>query len=100
MTQIKAVDGHQVVGTDGEMPTQRISQFEVHLAGGAVAIEPALYVDIYEPRFKETEFKVQVMSGGAGVKITMDGSDGAGFYTVTWDASLSGPAKRTLATEH
>jgi hypothetical protein len=78
---IEKVDGRDFWGTDGEMPTQAISQLHISYKGKEVSIPVSAYNDLYEPRF--STLKVFIAPNKT-IYIELDNSDGAGAYTVIW----------------
>lgn len=79
------IDGHRVIGTDGEVPSASLV-LEVTLRGKPVVVPAEATRDLYEPRLGEPDDLVLLTPGEAAdhALVFLWGSDGAGGYAVSW----------------
>jgi SH3-like domain-containing protein len=79
------VDGHRVVGTDGEVPDTAMG-LTVTLNGTAVAVPVEATRDLYQPNLGRPEDFVLLTPGEPSKHglAFLWGSDGAGAYAVVW----------------
>ena len=81
LTELNKIDGHQIWGTDGELPRTAITSLKVTINGSKIDIPKSAFYDLYEPRFSS----ITVYLGKNNtIYVKMGNSDGAGAYTIIW----------------
>lgn len=82
------IDGRLCHGTDGDVPQTEIKYISLNIDGKEIQIDPALYRDFYNPNlgYNDGSKYVDVFWGDdyQSVFMLMNGSDGAGSYSVVW----------------
>ena len=79
---IQKIDGKRPVGTDGEMPDQKLISLHMIIRGNLVDIPAAAWNDVYEPDPETCHVFFDTRTGFIYVNIL--GSDGAGAYEIFW----------------
>ncbi|MFK7970046.1 MAG: hypothetical protein AB8F95_06740 [Bacteroidia bacterium] len=80
---IKTVNGKLFWGTDGLIPTRRISKISLQVGNRHYAISDSVYSDLFQPSlFKR--YTNAVLTDRNELIIWMNNSDGAGSYRVIW----------------
>jgi SH3-like domain-containing protein len=82
---VLTVDGHRVIGTDGEVPETALT-LAVSLHGKPVAVPAEATRDLYQPNLGRAEDVVLITPGDPSdhALVFLWGSDGAGAYAVAW----------------
>ena len=96
---VETIDGHEVYGTDGELPHNQVSKFRVVWNEQPISIPNKLYIDCYEPNFDGENGFIKVVSSPerAEILIQMQGSDGGGAYEVWWIIPKKGEPSRFIS---
>lgn len=93
------IDGHRVVGTDGEIPDASL-ELEMTIGGKPVRVPAEATRDLYQPNLGREEDLVLVTPGRAAdhALVFLWGSDGAGGYMVGWSFVKGAYAGRAVFT--
>lgn len=86
------IDGHDINGTDGNIPKMEVSAITITLKGKKVTVPKALYQDLYEPHKKFT-----ILHDNKYFYVHAYGSDGAGGYEIVWTIDPKGSVSRQVA---
>lgn len=86
---LKKIDGKEIYGTDGNIPSKQISEFFIVNDGNRVDINKLFYSDLFEPTlecYNENDdlycYTVGYLNDEGEIILTMQNSDGAGSYMV------------------
>ena len=88
------VDGREIYGVDGSIPREEFSTFSLSIDGTDVSIPANIFNRFYDPTFgyQGSSKYVDAFWGNDYdcVFVYMNGSDGAGGYSVTWVLKKNG----------
>jgi hypothetical protein len=88
------VDGRRVFGVDASIPREEFSEFTLTIDGDVVPISPQTFDRFYDPTFGYESGRKYVDAFWGDkyncVFVYMNGSDGAGAYSVTWVLNRTG----------
>jgi len=73
------IDGHFLVGTDGDLPREEIKSMAIEINKQRLSLSKSIFFDLYQPSFESTRAYVD---RNKNLYIVMDNSDAAGSYTV------------------
>jgi hypothetical protein len=94
------VDGKEIFGVDGSVPREEFSTFSLFIDGTVVPIPANIFSHFYDPNFgyERSSKYVDAFWGNdyECVFVYMNGSDGAGGYSVTWVLRKNGEHSYSL----
>ncbi len=86
---LEKIDGKEIYGTDGNIPSKQISDFIIVNNGKSVEINKSSYDDLFEPTlecYNQNDdlycYTVEYLNDDGEIILTMQNSDGAGSYMV------------------
>ncbi len=79
------IDGKYAYGIDGDLPHEEILSMDVTIIGRSYSIQRDLFADCYDPT-RQKSIRVFLTETDTAF-IFMNGSDGAGSYSVVWYVS-------------
>jgi hypothetical protein len=86
--KVNIIDGKEVFGIDGSVPREEFSEFSFWLDSVRIPVHEEIYKIFYDPDFGYLEGGkyIDAFWGNnyESVFVYMNGSDGAGGYSVTW----------------
>jgi hypothetical protein len=80
---IQKIDGKRPLGTDGEMPVEKLTRLRVVIGDHAVAIPAAAWDNLYDPTFETCNVLVDARTGFMYIDLVSDRS-AAGGYEIVW----------------
>ena len=96
----RRVDGKNALGTDGYLPQEEISRFEVTVDGKPWPVPARLWRDCYEPNFDTDPhfpaLQAALTPDGNRLWVKMTGGDAAGSYNVVWLLRANGLSSRKI----
>ena len=84
------IDGKDFWGTDGDVPAKQIKKFLLKINNERINIDPDIYKNFYNPRIDPTSMGAFWGNNYESVFVFMNGSDGAGAYSVVWSLQKNG----------
>lgn len=96
------IDGRKAQGVEVYLPREELAYFTVTVDGKRWRVPDRLWRDCFEPHFGDTVtppasyIHAWVFKDGKRCTVKMEGSDGAGGYTVVWRLRKSGRHARTV----
>lgn len=86
--------GQNWYGTNGELPWEELSRFEVTVDGRHWSVPGSLWRGCYQPHLnttgKEPALQARLSRDGRRLDVEMLGSDGSAYYRVLWHLRRSG----------
>ena len=100
MTVKNLIDNQYSYGIDGNVPNFKIENLTVKINGQQIEIPESVYSNLFEPHFCKSylPMKAYESSNGKYIYLYMDGSDGAGGYSVKWIFDKNKYISRIVAT--
>ena len=90
------IDGKYARGCDYSLPWSEIISFSLIIDNEKIKIPNDLYNSFYNPSFKSRNLNAFWSHKYDGIFVYMNGSDGAGAYSVTWFLSKEGTHTHSL----
>lgn len=90
------IDGKDFWGTDGDVPAKQIKKFLLKINNERINIDPDIYKNFYNPRIDPTSMGAFWGNNSESVFVFMNGSDGAGAYSVVWSLQKNGSSSYSV----